>query len=62
MFEALALSNAGGVAALVAALLHDGGIPDGLGPVQCLAVSPAAVFDSALADAVRPYVTSLINR
>ncbi len=53
---------AGGVAAIVAALLRDGTAPKGLGPVRCCVISPAAVFSGALSEACRPFITSLILR
>ncbi len=53
---------AGGVAAIVAALLRDGTAPKGLGPVRCCVISPAAVFSGDLSEACRPFITSLILR
>lgn len=53
---------AGGVAAIVAALLRDGTAPDGLGPVRCCVISPAAVFSGTLSEACRPFITSLVLR
>ena len=53
---------AGGVAAIVAALLRDGTAPEGLGPVRCCVISPAAVFSGDLSEACRPFITSLILR
>ena len=52
----------GGVAAIVAALLRDGTAPEGLGPVRCCVISPAAVFSGPLSEACRPFITSLILR
>ena len=52
----------GGVAAIVAALLRDGTAPQGMGPVRCCVISPAAVFSGALSEACRPFITSLILR
>ena len=49
----------GGVATLLAALLHDGP-PEGLGPVRCVALGPAAVLSAELAEAAAPFTTSVI--
>lgn len=49
----------GGVATLLAALLHDGP-PEGLGPVRCVALGPAAVLSAELAEAAAPFTTSII--
>lgn len=54
--------HAGGVAAIVAALLRDGTAPAQMGPVRSTVVSPAAVFDGQLSEACRPFITSLILR
>ena len=56
------LPTAGGVAAIVAVLLRDNPPVAGLGPVRCVAISPAAVFSGQLADGCRDFVTSLILR
>ena len=53
-------SHAGGVAAILAALLRDGGAPEGLGPAVCVAFGCAAVFSKELAEAVTPFTTSVI--
>ena len=53
-------SPAGGVAAILAALLRDGGAPEGLGPAVCVAFGCAAVFSKELAEAVTPFTTSVI--
>ena len=50
----------GGVAAVLAALLRDGGAPEGLGPAVCIAFGCAAVFSRELAEAVTPFTTSVI--
>lgn len=55
-------SLGGGVAAIVAVLLRDNPPVAGLGPVRCVAISPAAVFSAQLADGCRDFVTSLILR
>ncbi|KAK9824447.1 hypothetical protein WJX72_010311 [[Myrmecia] bisecta] len=55
-------SMGGGVACILAALLKDGAAPEGLGPVQAVAVGPAAVFSKKLAEACRPFVTSVVLR
>ena len=51
---------AGGVAAILAALLRDGGAPEGLGPATCVAFGCAAVFSKELAEAVSGFTTSVI--
>ena len=50
----------GGVAAILTALLRDGGAPEGLGPAACIALGCAAVFSRELAEAVTPFTTSVI--
>ena len=50
----------GGVAAILAALLRDGGAPKGLGPASCIAYGCAAVFSMELAEAVSSFTTSVI--
>jgi hypothetical protein len=52
-------SPAGGVATILAALLHDAP-PQGLGPVRCVALGPAAVLSAELAEAAAPFTTSVI--
>lgn len=51
---------AGGVAAILAALLRDGSAPQGLGPVCCISFGSAAVFSLELAEAVTPFTTSVV--
>ena len=46
----------------MAVLLRDNPPVAGLGPVRCVAISPAAVFSGQLADGCREFVTSLILR
>jgi len=53
-------SMGGGVATILAALLVDSGGVDGLGRVSAICVGPAAVFTPALAEAVDPFVTSVV--
>ncbi|BDA50637.1 probable Sn1-specific diacylglycerol lipase alpha at N-terminal half [Coccomyxa sp. Obi] len=53
-------SYGGGVAAILAALLRDGGAPPGLGPISCIALGCAAVFSLELAEMVTPFTTSVV--
>ncbi len=55
-----ACTHTGGVAAILAALLRDGGAPAGLGPASCIAFGCAAVFSMELAEAVSSFTTSVI--
>ncbi len=50
----------GGVAAILAALLRDGGAPPGLGPISCIALGCAAVFSLELAKMVTQFTTSVV--
>ncbi len=47
------------MATILAALLHDAP-PQGLGPVRCVALGPAAVLSAELAEAAAPFTTSVI--
>lgn len=47
------------MATLLAALLRDGP-PEGLGPVRCVALGPAAVLSAELAEAAAPFTISVI--
>lgn len=53
---------AGAVASLVTMLLHEHGLPPGIGRPRCVGIGPAAVMSSSLAEASRPYVTSVCLR
>ncbi len=52
----------GAVASLVTLLLHEHGVPEGLGPLHCVAIGPAAVMSDSLAAAAAPLVTSVCLR
>lgn len=51
--------RAGGVATILAALLRDDPI-EGLGPVRCVALGPAAVLSAELAEAAAPFTVSVV--
>lgn len=51
---------AGGVAALLTLLIHEAGLPRGMGSVGCVTIGTAAVMSPPLAEACRPHVTSVI--
>mmetsp|Transcript_1514 Transcript_1514/g.4497 ORF Transcript_1514/g.4497 Transcript_1514/m.4497 type:complete len:838 (-) Transcript_1514:371-2884(-) len=55
-------SMGGAVASLVAMLLVEHGLPAGLHRLDCVAIGPAAVMTAPLAEAARPFVTSLVLR
>lgn len=53
-------THTGGVAALLAMLMRQAGLPRGLGPMHCIALGPAAVVSETLAASCEDYVTSVI--
>ncbi|KFM27528.1 Sn1-specific diacylglycerol lipase beta [Auxenochlorella protothecoides] len=53
-------SLGGGVAALLTLLIHEAGVPRGMGAVGCVTIGTAAVMSRPMADACRPHVTSVI--
>lgn len=53
-------THTGGVAALLTLLIHEAGVPRGMGAVGCVTIGTAAVMSRPMADACRPHVTSVI--